>query len=327
MSEIDLTKVEPPQFIEEISYNTIKEQMLKLLEGSGFEVRPSDPSSKLLDIAALREVGLRQKVNEAIKELFLAFARDMSLDNIANFFKDLDEERNIVKLKRDGEDDDKFRERALGSFDQFTTAGASKAYEYWAKYKANVKNVKNVKSYTPEKGTGKVNVIVLFDDHLEFIKDSNALSKALTKIRHTVNRLDVAPTTDIITVKKAELVKYRLDVNIYVPDGADPQVIREMAKERLEKYIAARHGVSLDVTNTCVGGACFVNDSIHRIDVTITRYGITQDEDGREIETETEVKNLEIGNDECSQINQEYKNCGYKIEVFPGLEKERGGSV
>ncbi len=46
----------------------------------------SDPAIKILEVAAWRELLLRQRMNEAVKSNLLKFARGEDLDNLAEFY-------------------------------------------------------------------------------------------------------------------------------------------------------------------------------------------------------------------------------------------------
>ena len=86
---MNLSDLETPQIIEELSLSEILEQMRNKL----IEIEPeftayleSDPLIKLMEIAAYRELLLRQRINQAAKANLLAFATESDLDNLAAFY-------------------------------------------------------------------------------------------------------------------------------------------------------------------------------------------------------------------------------------------------
>lgn len=87
---IDLSKLPAPQLIEELDYEAILNEMRKKLrellpEWSGYELE-SDPANKVLEVAAYREMLLRQRVNEAARGVLIAFAQGSDLDHLAAFY-------------------------------------------------------------------------------------------------------------------------------------------------------------------------------------------------------------------------------------------------
>ena len=89
-NRIDLSKLPAPQIIEELDYEIILTEMRKKLqellpEWTGHELE-SDPANNVLEVAASREMLLRQRVNEAARAVLLAFANDSDLDHLAAFY-------------------------------------------------------------------------------------------------------------------------------------------------------------------------------------------------------------------------------------------------
>lgn len=87
---IDLSKLPAPQLIEELDYEAILNEMRKKLrellpEWTGYELE-SDPANKVLEVAAYREMLLRQRVNEAARGVLIAFAQGSDLDQLAAFY-------------------------------------------------------------------------------------------------------------------------------------------------------------------------------------------------------------------------------------------------
>ncbi|MEG1798701.1 MAG: baseplate J/gp47 family protein [Synergistaceae bacterium] len=87
---IDLSKLPAPNIIEELNYETILAAMRADLEdrlpGWTAAVLESDPANKILEVAAYRELLLRQRINEAIKACMIAFASGSDLEHLSAFF-------------------------------------------------------------------------------------------------------------------------------------------------------------------------------------------------------------------------------------------------
>lgn len=90
MNRIDLSKLPAPQLIEELDYESILSQMRTKMraicpEWTGYELE-SDPANKILEVAAYREMLIRQRVNEATRGVMIAFATGSDLDHLAGFY-------------------------------------------------------------------------------------------------------------------------------------------------------------------------------------------------------------------------------------------------
>jgi phage-related baseplate assembly protein len=73
---MNLSELQPPQIIEELSFEEILLQMKEALVAIDQEYTAylgSDPLMKLFEIAAYREVLLRQRINQAAKGKFASF--------------------------------------------------------------------------------------------------------------------------------------------------------------------------------------------------------------------------------------------------------------
>jgi phage-related baseplate assembly protein len=87
---IDLSRLPPPQLVEELDYEKVLTEMRNKLrellpEWTGYELE-SDPANKVLEAAAYREMLLRQRVNEAARGVLAAFAAGSDLDHLAAFY-------------------------------------------------------------------------------------------------------------------------------------------------------------------------------------------------------------------------------------------------
>jgi phage-related baseplate assembly protein len=148
---IDLSKLPPPKLVDELDFETIFSEMLAKLQ----ELDPtfdalleSDPAYAILQVAAYRELLLRQTINDKAKARMLAYATGSDLDHIGA-------DRGVARL--DGESDDQFRARIVMAPEGWSTAGPIEAYEFHAlSAHAGIKDV-NVSSA----GAGVVQVAVL----------------------------------------------------------------------------------------------------------------------------------------------------------------------
>ena len=122
----DLTQLKNPNVIETLDYETIfthmKEELLRL-DPSFSALLESDPAMKILEIAAWRELLLRQSVNDAARANLLAFSNTTDLEHLAAFYD--------VQRKSE-ENDEAFRKRIQAKIVGWSTAGSREHYRYHA---------------------------------------------------------------------------------------------------------------------------------------------------------------------------------------------------
>ncbi|MFP3686174.1 baseplate assembly protein, partial [Bacillus sp. SIMBA_026] len=84
-----LSQLPVPNVVEAIDYEEILSALLTDLVGRypEFDVpAESDPIYKVLEVAAYREMLVRQRVNQAARAVMLAYAEDEDLDNLGALF-------------------------------------------------------------------------------------------------------------------------------------------------------------------------------------------------------------------------------------------------
>lgn len=83
---IDINKLPAPQIVEELDYETIltamRVKLAELLPDWTASDLESDPANKVLEVAAYREMLLRQRINEAVRACMIAYSTGTNLDNI-----------------------------------------------------------------------------------------------------------------------------------------------------------------------------------------------------------------------------------------------------
>ena len=123
---MNLSDLATPQIIEELSLNEILEEMRIKFVSIATEFTAyleSDPLIKLMEIAAFRELLLRQRINQAAKANLLAFAIENDLDNLAAFYG---------INRRENETDDELRIRTQAKIEGWSSAGSQAAYKFHA---------------------------------------------------------------------------------------------------------------------------------------------------------------------------------------------------
>lgn len=86
---INLSLLPAPDVVQSLDYDTILSEMLADLRHRAPELTAlveSDPAYKILQVAAYRELLLRQRVNDAGRSVMLAYAKGRDLDHLAALF-------------------------------------------------------------------------------------------------------------------------------------------------------------------------------------------------------------------------------------------------
>lgn len=104
MNALDLSQLPAPTVVEALSFQAILAQMQTDLHERlpGYTLLESDPATKVLEVAAYRELLLRARINDAARANLLAFAQGGDLDHLAAFFD---------VQRQSGETDERFKRR------------------------------------------------------------------------------------------------------------------------------------------------------------------------------------------------------------------------
>ena len=193
---MNLSDLETPQIIEELSLNEILEQMRNKL----IEIEPeftayleSDPLIKLMEVAAYRELLLRQRINQAAKANLLAFATGSDLDNLAAFY-------GIERTEN--ETDDELRSRTQAKIVGWSSAGSREAYKFHALNSDS--RVKEANADSPEPGLVRISILS---------KENNGVvsEDLLEAVNNYMQRDDIRMLTDTVQVVPCNLID--IDVN------------------------------------------------------------------------------------------------------------------
>lgn len=237
---IDLSQLPPPDVVEALDYESILAAMLADLQARDqafTALLESDPAYKILQVAAYREVLLRQRVNDAARGVMLSFAVGSDLDQIgANF--------NVGRLLIRAADatavpptpamyeaDADFRVRIQLALEGITTAGSVGSYVFHALGASP--DVKDVSATSPAPGVVEVYVLAR--------SGSGAASPGvLSAVSAALNAEDVRPLTDSVSVQSAQIVPFSIDARIHVAPGPDRGVVQAAAVAALQRLLDSR---------------------------------------------------------------------------------------
>lgn len=197
----------------------------------------SDPAYKQGEVTAFQLTLAFQRVNDAVRAVFLASAQKADLDQIGAAFNV--ERMVIVPANPEAvpptdavmEEDDAFRERIQLSWSQLNTAGARNAYRFHAR--SADEDVLDADAYGPEEHgrAGEVDVYVLSREG-----DGTASRALLDAVSVRLNADEIRPLTDFVTVKSAIINDYFVTAELEIPDGPDAGEVLENAKNTLMSY-------------------------------------------------------------------------------------------
>lgn len=243
---INLSTLPPPNVVEPLSFETIFNEMLvdlKARDSAFTALVESDPAFKILEVAAYRELLMRQRVNDAARSVMLAYAGGSDLEQLGGLFGvtrktlvEADPEAN-PPVAAVYESDSDLRLRIQLSLEGLSTAGPAGAYIYHALKVATVRDVA-VESPTP----GDVLVTILS-------QNNNGLASAgeISAVEDILNSDDVRPLTDNVTVQAAEIIAYAITATVFVNEGPDASVVLANCNTAANAFAAERFRIGADI--------------------------------------------------------------------------------
>jgi phage-related baseplate assembly protein len=273
---IDLSTLPAPDVVETLSFETILIEMLADLrtrDPSFTALLESDPAYKILEVAAYRELLIRQRVNDGSRAVMLAYSTGSDLEQLAGLFGvtrkliDAGDANAIPPIPATYETDASLRYRTQLALEGLSTAGPIGSYVYHALKVEGVKDV-GVQG-PPDTDPGDVLVTILAQAG-NGAADTNLRSAVLA----VLNGEDVRPLTDQVTVQSATIQQYAVIATIYILPGPDPELVKDAAEASVAAFVAAQHKVGADIRLSALYAALHVG-GVER--VTLSSPGITAD--------------------------------------------------
>lgn len=211
--------MEQPNIIEPLNFEEIfsrmKEELIRRDESFTALVE-SDPAMKVLEVAAWRELLLRERINEAAKGNLLKFARGKELDDLAEFY-------GVEREKEKEEKDERFRERIKAKIVGWSTGG-----NYRFQALSADRRVKDALVESPV--PGKVQVSIL---STELSTTGIPQEELMEIVRNQLNREDVRILTDTIEVVSCNIIEIDIHSKISIKR---PDIIETVKKKFIEKF-------------------------------------------------------------------------------------------
>lgn len=273
---IDLSTLPAPDVVETLSFETILSEMLADLrrrDGAFTALVESDPAYKILEVAAYRELLIRQRVNDAARAVMLAYSGGADLENLGGLFGVV--RKTIVPANPNAippvaaimESDGDFRTRIQLSLEGLSTAGPVGAYQFHA---LSVEGVKDVAvAGPPDTDPGVVRVTLLGN-----AGNGEVTTPIITAVENVLNGEDVRPLTDTVEVQSATVTEYEIVATLYIQQGPDPVVVKDAAESSVAAFVAKQHRVGADIRLSALYAALHVA-GVDR--VTLAAPGIVAD--------------------------------------------------
>ncbi|WP_105901434.1 baseplate assembly protein [Vibrio gangliei] len=246
---VDMSQLPKPAVIEQLDYEQILQEWIERYQGLDpdyQDVNESDPVYKLMEVAAFREMVLRQRVNDGAHATMLAYANGTDLDVRG---ADFDVERLVIdKGDPDAvpprpqimESDEAFRYRIQLSNRAKNTAGSADDYEFWALSADG--RVKSVATDSP-KGTLVVTVSVLSHE------GNGAASQELIKlVEDTLTPKGTRPLSDEVVVQSATINEFEVVAELELFSGPDQTEVLSAARQKLDTWLSESHQQGIDLT-------------------------------------------------------------------------------
>lgn len=243
---IDLSGLSCPDVVEAVDFESVFAEMLADLQSrdnSFSALVESDPAYIVLEVAAYREVTLRQRVNDAAKAVMLAYAMGADLDNLLALVPmerkvEVEGDPNAVPPTEDEmEGDDDFRARGQLAPEGFSVAGPDGAYIYHALTVSGVSSA-SVTSPNP----GEVVVYVLSNEG-----DGTPSEALLTGVENVLSAEDMRPLTDFVAVEAATIIEYAVEAVLTLGSGPSTDSVQAEALATIKEYVAERHAMGKNV--------------------------------------------------------------------------------
>ena len=248
LSAIDLSKLAPPEVVETLDFEVIREAMLADLcarDPDFTALVPSDPAYKIMEVAAYRELLLRHRINAASRAVMLAFATGRDLDHLAALFGvqrllvSAADNSQMPPVAQVWENDERLRQRIILSLESLSTAGPVGAYRYHAlAASAKVKDI-TVTSPSP----GEVLITVLSTESRGIADEA-----LLAVVDAALNADQVRPLTDHVIVQAAAIIDYTIEAHLQINAGPDPVLVLQAASDALDQYMSYQHRLGQAVT-------------------------------------------------------------------------------
>ena len=228
---MELSTLPAPCIVEELSSDRIFASIWKDFIASYPDfsaLLESDPAVKLIEVAAYREMLLRNRINIAARGQLLAYAAGTDLDHLAAFY-------GVERLA--GEGDERLRLRIQLRIKGFSNAGGRDLYRYWAL----TASLEVADAYVDSPQAGPVRISIL-----SRVGDGTAADVLLDAVKTLVLRDDIRVLTDTVHVVSAQIIPVHVEADIWLY----PESVIEVL-EALPEYLSAQCSIAASLGWDC----------------------------------------------------------------------------
>lgn len=273
-TSVNLSQLPAPAVIEVIDHDVMFNEMLarlRQLDPTFDALLPSDPAYKILEVVTWFRLLDRQRVNDAAREVMLAYASGSNLDHLGAIFgvgrQVLDEGAPDRGVPRVLEADEDFRRRIQLGPEGFSVAGPEGAYIFHTLSADPRVLDASATSPTP----GDVVISVLSRDG-----DGSAAADLLAQVARKLNAEDVRPMTDHVIVQSARITPYQVEARVFTFAGPDSDVVLDEARTRLQRYVSESHRLGRDVTRSALFAALHA-EGVQRVELVAPAVDLVMD--------------------------------------------------
>ncbi|KFL31737.1 hypothetical protein JP75_06635 [Devosia riboflavina] len=239
----ELAGLPEPALVDDLSYANIKTAFIARLKaefdavGIDYDVDmlQTDPGVILMQVAAYIDTNLRQRINEAIKSWFLAYARGGDLDVLAQWY-------DVTRMV--GETDDALRSRIVLAIKGRSPGGTEDRYKFIAR-SADVR-VADASVYRV--GRDPTVHVAVFSTDNSGVADATLLAKVDAALQSSAVRM----VNDTIVVASAARQAGTITANYWLLPSANQVVVEAAMRASLAAAWAADMVLGRDVIRSWV---------------------------------------------------------------------------
>ncbi|KQM88465.1 hypothetical protein ASE67_01520 [Sphingomonas sp. Leaf23] len=250
---VDLSRLPPPMLVAQPGFEAIVADIVAAMQAAypAFDATiDSDPVVMLVQIVAYRELLLRAEFNDSARQLLLAFATGAHLDHLGALVGlprlVLTPANVTTGTAAVMEGDEAFRQRIVLAPESFSVAGPDLAYVAFARRADG--DVADASVVNPAPGEVLVTI-------LSAKGDGTASQALLDKVRAIVNRRDVRPLTDAVTVQSATILPFAIDARVWTFSGPDAALVLSTGRATLDAYVAESRKLGRAIRRSGIEGA------------------------------------------------------------------------
>ncbi|TDG03703.1 baseplate assembly protein [Paraburkholderia guartelaensis] len=260
-SLIDLSSLPVPDALEVLDFETIYAERKAALialwpadeqaEIAATVELESEPLARLLQENCYRELVWRQRVNDAVRAVMLAFANGNDLDQRAALFglarllvTPADTVNNIAAVY---ESNDDLRLRVQLAPQGFSVAGPAAAYES----KALAVDGRLLDATATRPRPGDILVTLLSREG-----DGTVDDDLCAAVRDALSAEDQRPMNDTVDVRSAEIVRYRIHAKGYTRSAVGADVLIAQAQLNAHAYADKVRRLGVGVAESGIKGVC-----------------------------------------------------------------------